>query len=135
MNLIFVYGTLKTGFPNHKEMLNSERLLGLYKTVEKYPLVLTRPWCSPVMFPEPGIGHHVAGEVFVVNNEKLQELDKFEYVHLPKGFRRYELKVVSHTGVLLTAEAYFRSRKNIKQICSDYLRSYEDNRYIHNSLR
>ena len=132
---IFVYGTLKTGFPNHDEMLKDERLLGLYKTVEKYPLVLTKPWYSPVMLPEPGIGHHVSGEIYVVNNEKLQELDKFEYIYLPKGFRRHQLKVVSHAGDILTAEVYLRSRNNIKKICSDYLKSYEDTRYIHKSQR
>ena len=135
MNLIFIYGTLKTGFPNHNEMLKGERLLGVYTTVEKYPLVLTRPWYSPVMFPEPGIGHYVSGEIFDVNDEKLQDLDKFEYVYLPKGFRRHEIKVVSYTGEILTAEAYLRSRKNIKQICSDHLQCYEDDGYIHERQR
>ncbi len=131
MNLIFVYGTLKSGFANHDEMLKGEYLLGQYTTVEKYPLVLTRPYCSPVMFPEPGIGHNISGEIYSVGNEKLKDLDKFEYVHLPKGFRRYELQLISATGTVVWAGAYLRQRKHIKQICSDYLPCYEDNRYIH----
>jgi len=135
MNLIFVYGTLKTGFPNHDEMLKGERLLGLYTTVEKYPLVITRPWFSPVMLPEAGVGHHVSGEIYGVNDEKLKALDKFEYVHLPKGFRRYEIKAVSHAGEIILADAYLRPRKFINQICSEYLQCYENHRYIHERHR
>ncbi len=135
MNRIFVYGTLKAGFANHGEMLKGEQLQGVFTTVEKYPLVITAPWYSPVMFHESGIGHHVSGEIYSVNNEKLQDLDKFEYVHMPKGFRRLELEVVSTSGEISLAEAYFRPRKFINKICSDYLKTYEDNRYIHETQR
>ncbi len=135
MNRIFVYGTLKAGFPNHDEMLMGERFLGAYTTVEKFPLVITGPWYSPVIFPEPGRGHCVTGEVYEVNENKLKGLDKFEYVHLPAGFRRYELDVVSNTGEMLRVEAYMRPRKFIKEIRSRYLTSYQDTRYIHASQR
>jgi len=61
-----------------------------------------------------------------MNDEKLQELDKFEYVNLTKGFKRYDLKVVSYTGEISMAEAYLRPRKYVNQICSVYLKCYED---------
>lgn len=135
MNRIFVYGTLKAGFANHDEMLMGERFLGAYITVEKYPLVITGPWYSPVMFPEPGKGYCVTGEVYEVNNEKLMQLDEFEYVHLVKGFRRLEIDVVSDKGKILRVEAYMRAREFIKEIRSGYLKGYLDNRYIHESKR
>ena len=135
MNRIFVYGTLKAGFPNHDEVLNGESFLGAYVTTEKYPLVITGPWYSPVMFPEPGKGHRVAGEVYEINDAKLMQLDKFEYVHLPKGYRRFELDVVFKPGEILSVEAYMRSREFIKEIRSGYLKSYQDRRYVHESQR
>ena len=135
MHLIFVYGTLKAGFANHNEMLKGEQLVGAYKTVQKYPLVITGPWNSPVMFPEPGVGHCVSGEVYEVNSKKLVELDEFEYVHLPNGFRRFQLDVVSDKGNVLCVEAYMRLRKFIKEVRSDYLDDYQDTCYIHESQR
>lgn len=135
MHRIFVYGTLKSGCANHNGMLQAEVCLGDYSTVEKYPLVLTGPWYSPVMFPEPGVGHCVHGEVYEVNDEKLAELDEFEYLHLPKGFRRFELEVVSNKRELLIVEVYMRPRKYIKEVRSEYLEKYQDHRYVHEDDR
>ena len=41
MNKVFVFGTLKKGFPLHDEGLQTATYLGPYRTVEKYP------WWSP----------------------------------------------------------------------------------------
>jgi len=135
MPQIFVYGTLKSSFANHDEMLKGEKYLGAYVTFNKYPLVITGPWNSPVMFPEPRVGDYVYGEVYEVNEIKLEQLDKFEYVHLPQGFRRFKLKVISNAGEILIAEAYMRSRKFIKEIRSGYLSDYQDKCYVHESQR
>ena len=135
MPKIFVYGTLKSSFANHDEMLKGERYMGDYVTFNKYPLVITSPWNSPVMFPEPGVGNHVNGEVYEVNEIKLRQLDMFEYVHLPQGFRRFKLKVITNAGENLIAEAYMRSRKFIKEIRSEYLSNYQDKSYVHKSQR
>ncbi len=135
MYQVFVYGTLKFGFANHDEMLKEERFLGSYVTVDQYPLVITGPWNSPVMFPEPGIGHFVFGEVYEVNEIKLKQLDEFEYVNMPQGFRRIKLRVKSHTDEVLIVEAYMRLRKFIKDIRSEYISNYQDKNYVHESLR
>ena len=135
MRNIFVYGTLKANFANHGETLKKERCLGSYVTVDKYPLVITGPWNSPVMFPELGVGKNVYGEVYEVNNLKLNQLDKFEYVHMPRGFRRITLEVESNSGELLIAEAYMRLRKFIKEIRSEYISDYQDKHYVHKNLR
>lgn len=135
MHCIFVYGTLKAGFANHNEMLVGERFVGAYSTKQKYPLVITGPWNSPVMFPEPGVGHCVSGEVYEVNSKKLIELDEFENVHMPTGFRRIQLEVISNKGHVLMVEAYMRLRKYIKEVRSDYLDDYQDKCYIHENQR
>lgn len=135
MHQIFVYGTLKSGFANHDEMLKGEKFLGSYVTIDKFPLVITGPWNSPVMFPEPGIGNRVFGEVYEVNEIKLKKLDEFEYVHLPQGFRRIKLKVKSKMDDVLVVEAYMRLRECIKEIRSEYISNYQDQNYVHESQR
>ena len=135
MPQIFVYGTLKSGFANHDELLKGEKYLGTHVTIDRYPLVITGPWNSPVMFPEPGVGNCVQGEVYEVNETKLKQLDKFEYVHLPRGYKRFELKVMSKTGETLIVEAYMRLRKFIKEVRSEYLSNYQDKYYVHESQR
>ena len=135
MYQVFVYGTLKSGFANHDEMLKGEKCLGEYKTIDKFPLVLTGPWNSPVMFPEPGIGEHVFGEVYEVHKDKLKQLDKFEYVNHPKGFRRLTLEVKSNTCEMMIVDAYLRLRKYIKEIRSEYLSNYQDENYVYKRIR
>ena len=135
MHHVFVYGTLKSGFANHDEMLKGEKYLGEYKTIDKYPLVITGPWNSPVMFPEPGIGKYVFGEVYEVHNDKLKQLDKFEYVNHSKGFRRLTLEVTSNKCEVMIVNSYLRLRKFIKEIRSEYLSNYQDKNYVHKRLR
>lgn len=42
--LLFIYGTLKRGFPNHHffedQSLGSIRFVGKAKTIQKYPLII-----------------------------------------------------------------------------------------------
>ena len=56
---LFVYGTLKRGFPLHETGLSGARCLGPYRTVSKYPLYVAGPWFTPMMLDEPGTGMRV----------------------------------------------------------------------------
>ena len=60
MVLVFVYGTLKTGFPNHFLLEDSKfgcaKLIGSGLTTEKYPLVIATPFFIPMMLNKPGTG-------------------------------------------------------------------------------
>lgn len=38
--LVFVYETLKKGFPNHARHMEQARLMGTYRTRERYRLAL-----------------------------------------------------------------------------------------------
>ncbi|MFT5110931.1 MAG: gamma-glutamylaminecyclotransferase, partial [Parasphingorhabdus sp.] len=59
---VFVYGTLKRGFPNH----DAERLDGFFKdratTENEYPLLVVNQRFSPVVVYEPGSGQKITGE-------------------------------------------------------------------------
>uniref|UniRef100_A0A7M4FJ67 Gamma-glutamylaminecyclotransferase n=1 Tax=Crocodylus porosus TaxID=8502 RepID=A0A7M4FJ67_CROPO len=79
---VFVYGTLKKGQPNYQRMINSThgiaKFQGRGRTVEKYPLVIAGKYNIPYLLNMPGTGHHVAGEIYTVDDQMLQFLDEFE---------------------------------------------------------
>ena len=91
--LLFVYGTLKDGFPNRH--LNTGRALaGPHRTVQAFPLLVVRlpnedraPW----LVDQPGEGHRVMGQVFEVDDDALQAMDVFEEVGLPTGYVRVSI--------------------------------------------
>lgn len=89
---LFVYGTLKRGFPNC-DLMKGAHFVGEYQTKDKLPLVIDGPWNIPYLIEKPGMGHHVRGEVFLVNDEQLSLLDRFEGV--PHHYLRKQIVVVS----------------------------------------
>lgn len=136
MHRVFVFGTLKRGFPNHDEGMRGERCLGEYRTIERYPMVVAGRWFSPVMMPEPGVGERVGGELYEVGDAKLAELDRIESTHLPDGYRRHAIAVASQaTGAIVDAQVYMKERRLVTLVHSGYLADYRDDRYVHKSRR
>ncbi|XP_040192097.1 gamma-glutamylaminecyclotransferase [Rana temporaria] len=82
MHTIFVYGTLKKGQPNYHVMTDSKLGKVLFKgsgrTVDKYPLVIAGQDNIPFLLEVPRTGHHIAGEIYSVDDQMLQFLDEFE---------------------------------------------------------
>jgi gamma-glutamylaminecyclotransferase len=50
---LFVYGTLKRGFALHAAGLTGQRLVGIYRTVVGYPMMVAGLWFTPMMLNEP----------------------------------------------------------------------------------
>lgn len=94
MYKVFVFGTLKEGFPNYK-INNGSRLEGSYLTKNKYPLYLIGKRFSPWLILEKGKGHHIRGQVFTVNDKTLADMDKLERINELDGYRRVEMTVIS----------------------------------------
>ena len=88
MHQVFVYGTLKRGYPNAHIGMPRATFIGNYRTLERYPLVVGGQWFSPNLLNEPGTGHQVTGEVYALDDAVLAELDDLESVHLATGYRR-----------------------------------------------
>jgi gamma-glutamylaminecyclotransferase len=86
MALLFVYGSLKQGFPNahHNQ---GRRLAGVYSTAMAYPLMLLRGQL-PCLVWQPGVGLVVRGEVYEVSEAQLAHMDRFERVGEAGGYRR-----------------------------------------------
>ncbi len=90
---VFVYGTLKKGFPNHARYLSDANLLGTFRTRERYRLVLNGERFSPCLLAGAGQGRRVLGEVYAVDLAGLRELDRLERIELPDGYRRHRIVV------------------------------------------
>jgi gamma-glutamylaminecyclotransferase len=130
---IFIYGTLKRGFPNHGH-LDGATFLGEARTVEAYPMIVQGLYYSPVLLPEPGLGQPITGELWEVDGGRLAALDRLESTHLPIGYIRETIRVEAG-GAVLTAEAYFKPRERIEIVHSEPLADYQDRRYVPAHLR
>lgn len=93
MPLLFVYGSLKEGFPNF-HLNQGRRLPGDYRTALPYPLYLLNGEL-PCLLPTPGSGHRVVGQVFAVTPVALARMDELERVGEPGGYRRIDIEVVA----------------------------------------
>lgn len=90
---IFVFGTLKEGFPNYS-VNNGIRLPGEFATVKQYPLYLVGERHSPWLVLDEGRGFSVKGQVFQVSKQALADMDALERIEESDGYRRIELDVV-----------------------------------------
>lgn len=109
---IFVYGTLKEGFPNF-HFNPGRRIPGTYRTRQALPFYVVQlrdedraPW----LVNKPGQGVQVSGQVFEVDAATLQSMDEFEEVGLPTGYVRVavELEAVDDAGTVLQAHVYMK---------------------------
>jgi len=132
MHEVFVYGTLKKGFPNFAIGMPGALFSGRYRSVEAFPLIVGGPWHSPYLINEPGSGYRVFGELFDVTAEHLTRLDSFESTHLPNGYKRLKIKVASVSGdEIRSAWAYLKDGESIGGIHSDPMPEYHlDPHYI-----
>ncbi|XP_030457101.1 putative gamma-glutamylcyclotransferase At3g02910 [Syzygium oleosum] len=108
-SLIFTYGTLKRGFPNHplmEDLIRSRDAVPLGPRVTRlpHPLVLG-PFGIPFLVNLPGRGHRVRGELFSVSPRGLSRVDELEGIG--RGhYERLPIEVEGDGGPA-EAEAYF----------------------------
>lgn len=108
-DLVFIYGTLKQGFPNH-HLNQGTRVEGDFVTVQKYPLYLVGKRHSPWLLNSPGAGEQVFGELYRVDTKVLGALDILERIDRTDGYRRECIDVVDvQTDRRFSVYAYFHS--------------------------
>lgn len=127
---VFVFGTLKRGFPNHEDLGLSACFVGEATTVEPYPLYVAGRWYSPIVIDEPGRGHPVRGEVYAVDDKLLGRLDDLEYVGQPGGYRRIEIEV-DRRGMRERTFTYVKDRNDLDVIHTEVEGDYQSTCYIH----
>lgn len=102
MPLVFVYGTLKQGQPNHHRLLDAANgeaeFVSWAVTVQRFPLVIATEHNIPFLLNVPGDGARIHGEIYRVDAAMLDFLDRFEGV--PAMYQRHpvELEVKEWAG-------------------------------------
>jgi gamma-glutamylcyclotransferase (GGCT)/AIG2-like uncharacterized protein YtfP len=91
---VFVYGTLKRGYPNNP-LLEGSEFLGEAVTVPTNKMVETS---FPVIMPDPS-GKPVAGEIYTVDDATLARLDQLE-----REGRSYDRVIIDATLPLSNGE-------------------------------
>lgn len=88
---LFVYGSLKEGFPNF-HVNQGRRVPGEFRTVRPHPLYLVGGRL-PCLLPAAGHGLQVQGQLFEVSDDALARMDALERVGQPGGYRRELIEV------------------------------------------
>ncbi|MBZ9742012.1 MULTISPECIES: gamma-glutamylcyclotransferase family protein [unclassified Mesorhizobium] len=127
---LFVFGTLKRGFPLHARGLSGARFLGAYKTRQRLPMLVAGPRFAPMMFNEPGTGYQVLGELYSVDAKRLVKLDRLESIGKPGNLRECISVEPIEGGQPLLALAYFKARHLAEPVHTGYLDCYVDRRFI-----
>jgi gamma-glutamylaminecyclotransferase len=127
---LFVYGTLKRGFPLHERGLTGARFLGPYRTVSKYPLYVAGPRFTPMMLDEPGVGMRVEGELYEIGDDRLSWLDAIEHIAEPGNLRAVIAVEPLIGGPPVSATVYLKQRALDTPLHTDYVDNYQDQRFI-----
>ncbi|SFB57292.1 Gamma-glutamyl cyclotransferase, AIG2-like [Rhizobium sp. NFR07] len=127
---VFIYGTLKRGFPLFKKGLVGARYVGDVETIEPYPLYIAGSFYGPMMLDLPGEGVRVRGELFEVEEDRLHVLDELEDVDDKTSFRS-SIEVASVGGGISTmAIGFMKTEKWLDPLHSGYLSDYQDRRFV-----
>ena len=114
-HFVFVYGTLKEGFPNFSRNYGV-RVPGAFQTQERYPFYLCGERFSPCLINDPGHGERVVGQVFTVDSPALAAMDVLERITEADGYRRVavDLEAEHATGFgVLKAFAYLKPLQDV----------------------
>jgi gamma-glutamylaminecyclotransferase len=110
MTLLFVYGSLKQGFPN-AHVNRGERLPGMYRTHQALPMYLLGDGQVPCLVLAPGSGHQVSGELYRVDAAALEAMDRLERLGEADGYLRESVEVETvgaASAEIVSAFAYMK---------------------------
>ena len=104
---VFVYGTLKKGFENHR-LLAKSKFISNAKTLHPYPMICKYP-SFPYLIDAEGEGLCVHGEVYEATYRTMLRLDELE--GYPDHYTRREIEVVLEDGSITKVISYFLAEK------------------------
>lgn len=128
VNLVFVYGTLKRGFPNHDEWMKPYKYIADSSTKRPFRLVVGEKYFSPILME--GDGNCITGELYEVSENGLAQLDIIESVGKPLGYKRILIDAVLNEQVV-KAWIYLKDAAQVNIIHNELAGTYSlDSRYI-----
>lgn len=113
--LVFVFGTLKQGFPNFA-INQGRRVGGVFRTLDRHPLLLVGERHVPWMIDSPGSGERVVGELYEVDAAALAAMDLLEGMGRPDGYERRALRVQAGApgdGAAVLAQVYMKRAEQV----------------------
>ena len=114
-----VYGTLKTGYSNHRLLKDSD-FVGTGKTKSEYPLEVEG---LPYLHDKEGVGENVTLELYDVNPDTLRRLDMLE--GHPTFYKRRVIPVSMHDWSTTHAWVYFVQNRHLDKR-AELLDSYRE---------
>ena len=113
MSLLFVYGSLKQGFPN-AHVNAGRRVPGSFRTLQRLPFYLVGAGHLPCLVLQPGHGLQVLGQLFEVSATDLAAMDRLERVGEPQGYSRVCIEVQQvDDGRVLEADVYVQQPERL----------------------
>ncbi|KAI3873041.1 hypothetical protein MKX03_018662 [Papaver bracteatum] len=127
--LVFTYGTLKKGFPNHvllEDLIKSgdAEYLGVYRSKNRYPLVCG-PYKVPFLLNFSDSGNQIFGELYSVSKLGLDRMDELEGIS-NGHYERLPIQIVSAAededgesgsgGSIVEAVAYYGHRNYAEEL-------------------
>lgn len=92
---LFVYGSLKKGFDNHKFLEKATKRIGKASTIRKFGMFEDSFGNYPYLVPKPI--SKIEGELYQINRKEiLDEIDQFEGA--PDYYQREKIRVKTHRG-------------------------------------
>ena len=131
MHKVFIYGTLKKGFPNYDRYMHEKYYICKCKTIDPYPLVVANKYYSPVLINEKGNGVIVSGELYEIDKRTIERLDRLEGVDTDWGYTKHTIDIITDSGEVTQGFAYMKDRESLTTIHSKVMVAYElDKRYV-----
>ncbi|XP_026842614.1 putative gamma-glutamylcyclotransferase CG2811 isoform X2 [Drosophila persimilis] len=125
---VFVYGTLKSGEPNHHWLTKKEngqaQFLGRGTTAVKFPLVVGTRYNIPFLLAWPGDGHNIHGEIYEVDEAMFSKLDQLE--DYPNYYDREEQTIRTETEGNLQCWLYLIRQFPVKMLAKPQLSAYHN---------
>ncbi len=94
MTPVFVYGTLKEGFPNF-HINKGIRVDGIFHTKNRYPFYLVGERHTPWLVLNENEGHQISGQMYMVDDETMENMDILEGIGQPNGYQKVQITIVS----------------------------------------
>lgn len=122
------------GFAN-SHLLDRATCLGEFRTVTRYPLVVGGKYNSPYLLDMPAKGARVKGEVYVVDDAMLADLDHLENVGVNYMRRVSKVSSSSDRSFVANAFVYFKTNGMDQLAKSQFLDDYQCRKYVPRHLR
>lgn len=109
--LVFVYGTLKEGCCNHYVLISKvvHETPVKVTTVDKYPMYKSQQY-FPYLEDQKGVGNHIIGELWEVEDYYEKSLDYFEGV--PTLYKKGKITVQDEScRIYEDVNVYFRTKE------------------------